>query len=163
MVAALILGASTRAEISEQTGLEVREVVDAIDRLTAAGLVETVDDTTYVILGQAFELAARTEARPKADTGFPDEPDDRRRVLDSSLRHGRLLRMPAKRSQRLILLDHLAQRFEPGKKYTEKQVNAMLASVDSDTATLRRYLVDEAMLDRDGGLYWRIGGSYRID
>lgn len=163
VVAAMILGATSKADITAQTGLEPRPVVDALERLVGAGLVETVGDGDYVLLAQAFELAARAEAPGKPDTAFPDESAERRRILDSSLRDGRLVRMPAKRSQRLVLLDHLAQRFEPGERYTERQVNAMLASVDADTATLRRYLVDEAILDRGDGMYWRIGGTYSID
>jgi hypothetical protein len=35
----------------------------------------------------------------------------------------------------------------------------MLARRHPDTATLRRYLVDEGLLDRAGGEYWRIGGT----
>lgn len=163
VIAAMILGASSATDIGEQTGLELRAVVDALERLVTAGLVESSADGDYVLLAQAFELAARTEAPPKPDTEFPDETEERRRVLDTSLRDGRLTRMPAKRSQRLILLDHLVQRFEPGERYTERQVNAMLATVDADTAALRRYLVDEAMLDRGDGVYWRIGGTYPID
>ena len=37
------------------------------------------------------------------------------------------------------------------------------AEVDADTATLRRYLVDEAMLDRADGEYWRIGGTFPVE
>ncbi|MEM7324310.1 MAG: DUF2087 domain-containing protein [Actinomycetota bacterium] len=163
VVAALILGAGSAAEVADQTGLTMREVVDAMERLTTAGLVETLGDGNVLLLAQAFERAARAEAPAKADTAFPDETEERRRVLDTALRDGRLIQMPTKRSKRLILLDHLVQRFEPGERYSEKQVNAMLSSVDADVAALRRYLVDEAMLDRGDGEYWRIGGTYPVD
>ncbi len=159
VIAAMILGATSAKDVAQQTGLETRSAVDALERLVTAGLVESSADGHYVLLAQAFELAARAEAPSKPATDFPDETEERRRVLDSSLRDGRLVRMPAKRSQRLVLLDHLAQRFEPGERYTERQVNAMLTAVDPDTATLRRYLIDEAMLDRADGVYWRIGGT----
>lgn len=163
VIAAMILGASSAGDIGQQTGLELRAVVDALERLVTAGLVESSADGDYVLLAQAFEVAARIEAPEKPETEFPDESAERRRVLDSSLRDGRLVRMPSKRSHRLVLLDHLAQRFEPGERYTERQVNAMLATVDADTATLRRYLIDEAMLDRGDGIYWRIGATYIIE
>jgi hypothetical protein len=71
--------------------------------------------------------------------------------------------MPAKHSRRLVVLDHIAQRFEPGERYSERQVNAMLAPVDADVAALRRYLVDERLLDRADGEYWRIGGTFATD
>ena len=72
---------------------------------------------------------------------------------------GRLITLPAKRSKRLVVLDHVAQRFEPGERYPEAEVNQRLRSVHEDVAMLRRYLVDEGVLDRAGGIYWRIGGS----
>ena len=72
---------------------------------------------------------------------------------------GRLITLPAKRSKRLVVLDHLAQRFEPGRRYPEADVNDLLRPVHEDVAMLRRYLVDEGFLDRAGGVYWRIGGT----
>ena len=67
--------------------------------------------------------------------------------------------MPARRTRRLALLDHLAQRFKPGEQYDEAEVNRRLRAVHDDVAMLRRYLVDEGFLDRKDGLYWRVGGS----
>lgn len=60
---------------------------------------------------------------------------------------------------RLIVLDFLAQSFEPGAHYREREINAILSAFDQDVATLRRYLVDEGFMDRDDGVYWRSGGS----
>jgi hypothetical protein len=75
------------------------------------------------------------------------------------VRGGRLVRVPAVRSKRLVVLDWLAQRFEPGRRYSEAMVNLVLGQVHTDTAALRRYLVDEGFMARDHGEYWRIGGS----
>jgi hypothetical protein len=72
---------------------------------------------------------------------------------------GRLITVPAKRAKRLLVLDRLAQLFEPGERYAEQEVNRRLRSAHDDVAMLRRYLVDEGFLDREGGVYWRIGGS----
>ena len=58
------------------------------------------------------------------------------------------------------MLDWLAQRFEPGRHYPEATVNLILAAVHPDTAALRRYLVDEDILGRDHGDYWRAGGTF---
>ena len=70
--------------------------------------------------------------------------------------------MPAARSKRLVVLDHVARTFEPGVRYPERDVNAMLGAFFDDYAALRRYLVDEGFLARDAGTYWRIGGSVEI-
>lgn len=60
------------------------------------------------------------------------------------------------------MLDVLAQDFEPGTRYTEKQVNLILGKRHADTAGLRRYLVDEGFMEREGGggRYWRAGGTF---
>jgi hypothetical protein len=46
--------------------------------------------------------------------------------------------------------------FEPGQRYPEKQVNELLRRYHDDTASLRRYMVDNQLLARDKGEYWRI-------
>lgn len=67
--------------------------------------------------------------------------------------------MPARRSRRRLLLDQVAQAFEPGRRYSEDRVSQFLAALYPDYAALRRYLVDEQFLSRAGGQYWRSGGT----
>jgi hypothetical protein len=96
-------------------------------------------------------------------------PDDRRTVaamadqdvVDRFVQDGRLVIMPTKRAKRLLVLDHLAQSFEPGRTYPEAEVNEVLRRFHEDYAALRRYLVDEMFLTRDGGDYRRSGGTVR--
>lgn len=78
--------------------------------------------------------------------------------LSGFVRDDRIERMPAKRSRRLLLLNEVAQAFEPGVRYPESEVNRVLGGMFSDYAALRRYLVDEQLLERADGQYWRIGG-----
>jgi len=84
-------------------------------------------------------------------------------VADPGLRvfvgDGRIQALPAKQSRRLLLLDKIAQAFEPGVRYPERDVSLFLGALHGDYAALRRYLVDEEFLDRADGVYWRIGGS----
>jgi hypothetical protein len=76
------------------------------------------------------------------------------------IRDGRISIMPAKHSVRLLLLDLVAQAFVPGRRYWEASVDDVLKTVTHDHAALRRYLVDEGLLSRrDGGTYWRSGGT----
>ncbi len=161
VVAAMILGAIQLNDIVKTSGLSTRVVIDSLDRMEAAGLVEAGDASTWILLEEAFKRAARDAAPGPDPTGFPDEPESERRILDAAFKDGRLVRLPTKRSRRLVALDHLSQRFEPGRHYSEKQVNAVLARVHDDTAALRRYLVDEGFMDREHGEYWRSGG--RVD
>ena len=67
--------------------------------------------------------------------------------------------MPARLTRRRLLLDVVAQAFEPGIRYPEPAVSSFLAALHDDHATLRRYLVDEEFLSRDHGEYWRTAGT----
>src|SRR3954468_21833055 len=92
----------------------------------------------------------------------PDLQDalrDRDAVLRAFLApDGTLTSIPTKIRKRLVILDLLAQQFEPGERYDETQVNNRLRAFHPDVAALRRYLVEEGFLDRADGLYWRSGG-----
>jgi hypothetical protein len=80
--------------------------------------------------------------------------------LRAFVRDGRITAIPAKRARRLLLLDEVAQAFEPGRRYPESVVDEILKAVFDDHCTLRRYLVDEAFLSRTAdGVYWRAGGT----
>jgi len=79
--------------------------------------------------------------------------------LRAFLGHGRIETLPARQSRRRLLLDKVAQAFEPGVRYSERQVSLFLAAVHDDYAALRRYLVDEEFLSRADGQYWRSGGT----
>ena len=70
--------------------------------------------------------------------------------------------MPASAAKRRVLLDWLARGFEPGRRYAEIDVTAMLDGHAEDAVTLRRYLIDESFLDRSEGLYWRSGGTVDV-
>ncbi len=81
---------------------------------------------------------------------------DRLRVF---VRDGRIATIPARLARRRLLLDILAQGFEPGVRYPERVVSSFLAKLHDDHAALRRYLVDEGFLSRDHGEYWRSAGT----
>jgi len=81
---------------------------------------------------------------------------DRLRVF---VRDGRIATIPARLARRRLLLDVVAQGFEPGVRYPERAVNAFLRELYDDHAAMRRYLVDEGFLSRDHGEYWRSAGT----
>jgi hypothetical protein len=158
VVAALVLGAQTTDEVVAATRLTNRDALEALSRLEAGDLVRR-DSAGWVFDVRRLSDLAR-DARPKAapdDHG--DAPADVVQVLRRFLPHGRLLSMPAQRSRRLVVLDHIAGTFELGVKYPEREVNAILSGFDDDWATLRRFLVDDGFLTREAGVYWRSGGS----
>jgi hypothetical protein len=75
---------------------------------------------------------------------------------------GQLHTIPSKHAKLLVVLDHLAQSFEPGRHYPEAEVNAILERAHPDYAALRRYLVENQFLTREAGVYWRSGGTFDV-
>ena len=91
-----------------------------------------------------------------ADGLLADPPDQLRAFVS----RGRITAMPAKRTRRRLLLNQVAQAFEPGRRYPEATVDEILKQVFDDHCALRRYLVDEQFLSRTAaGVYWQAGGT----
>jgi hypothetical protein len=155
--AAVVLGARTADEVAGATGLTARQVAVALRRLTDRGLIDATDEGLVADTG-AFKTAVRDAAPAKAPEEALDPDPSRAAVLRAFIRGGRLVQLPAVRSKRRVVLEHIAAAFEPGRKYPERVVDAVLRAWHPDHATLRRYLVDEELMDREAGLYWRIGG-----
>jgi hypothetical protein len=88
-----------------------------------------------------------------------DEKDQELRAFVSD---GRLVRLPARRTRRRLVLEYIAQSFEPGRRFPEREIDVVLrawcAGSETDHVAVRRHLVDEGFLTRDDGLYWRSGG-----
>lgn len=105
-------------------------------------------------------------AVPAADRAalvLPADADARtQRLFRAFVADGRITVLPAKHGKRMVVLDLVAQRFEPGVRYSEVEVNAILREVYDDYVTLRRLLVDDDFLDRDHGVYWRSGGTVAV-
>ncbi|HEX8496834.1 MAG TPA: DUF2087 domain-containing protein [Actinomycetales bacterium] len=75
---------------------------------------------------------------------------------------GRLIAIPRRHAKRMAALDHVARVFEPGARYPEVEVNAMLRAFHDDVAALRRYLVDYGFMARENSIYWRTGGTVEV-
>ncbi len=84
---------------------------------------------------------------------------EKARILEScfeSLQPLRLKVFSAKEKKKVVILSQIAQLFEPGKTYTEKEINQIIQPVYGDYATIRRYLIMYGFLQRekDGSSYW---------
>jgi hypothetical protein len=130
---------------------DIATVQTVLPRLVAAGLVEQRDGL-HVSL-EALRAAARD--RPARQRDLPDATADQQRVLRNFVEDGRLRRLPARRGQRRVILEYVAGRFDTDRQYPEAEVNELLTSLHDDHAALRRYLVDEGLLERQAGVYRR--------
>jgi hypothetical protein len=165
VLAAVALGAGSEDAVTAAAGLERRLVRRALDRLATVGLVVEEDDGRLCVAMEPLRLAARraSHMRPTVTPEDVGATPQQATVLRGFFDDGRLTAIPVARGKRLVVLDWLAQLFEPGKVYPERDVNVMLVRFHPDVAALRRYLVDEEFLERRGGFYWRAGGTFELE
>lgn len=71
---------------------------------------------------------------------------------------GSLPRLPTRETHKILVLARVAERFEPGRYYSDAEVRSALSAVNEDFALLRRYLVDFRFMERsaDGTAYRRL-------
>jgi hypothetical protein len=130
--------------------------------LKQLGLVQMrADGTThfYRLAMENLRQMCRETLAPEQIVTFGDDVEAdawERQVLRNFFEGERLKEIPVAAKKKHVVLEWLATRFEPGAHYPEAQVNAMLQRHHPDCAALRRYLVDEGLLQRDHGIYWRV-------
>lgn len=117
--------------------------------------VEELESGEFERRRQAYETAKREMAW--IDALDLDLDEGERKVLRDYFIGRRLKQVPTKYTKLLVILRYLASLFEPGRMYSEADVNAILREVHEDHARLRRELVEQGFLAREGGggAYWR--------
>jgi predicted transcriptional regulator len=135
-----------------------------LSRLAEVGLVSAKADSYYNVYQLEEEKLQQTRllfSQQDLAAVFEDvdlDAYDRKVVEDYSLPDGRLKTIPAQRKKLEAVLRYVVKAFEPGVRYSEKQVNEMLTRFHEDTATLRRELVSYGLMGREGG-----GGEYWLE
>lgn len=162
IVALLAVGELSVEDLAAKLDLTSSTVSHHLARLSAIGLVSARAEGYYSIYrleagalsGMAHRLL-KDETLPAVAADVELDVFDRK-VLKTYLdADGRIKAFPVQRKKELAILRHVARIFEPGRRYSEKDVNAMLRRFSDDTARLRRYLVEFGFMQREGG-----GGAY---
>ena len=160
IIGVLVRGRATQSEIAGQLHLPVREVFNHLSFLVHVGVI-TETDGIYDLDEKSVETLARGQFEGKRATYTPpeNEQEDVRKVLKTFLNaDGTLKQIPPMGNKLLIILNFIVDAFAFDTNYTEKEVNTILRRFDPDTASLRRYLVDNGLMARegDGTRYWRV-------
>lgn len=158
-----LLGSAARgsvdvAAVADDLGVAARRVAAELAALVEAGLI--ADGRLQV---ETLRSVARALPRGVPVAGEilegPWNPAEMK-VLRTFFGGDRLTSIPSVRGKRRIVLERLAMEFEPGRRYSEREVDFTLQLFHPDHAALRRYLVDEGLMTRAEGVYWRTGGRY---
>ena len=102
------------------------------------------------ILDLILEKSDEAETQAQRDAAY------RQKVIDSFFEYGKLKSIPVQRKKERVILEFLAEKFEFGRIYTEREVNLIIADFHDDFCTLRRYMISEKLLDRNRDGYWRV-------
>lgn len=164
ILGALATQERTVEELADLLALKAPTVSHHLARLRELELIVTRADgvTRWNRLNQAGieRLAKRLAAPAVVATAAADvegvtwERKVLRDFLDES-EPPRLREIPAQRKKRQVILRWLANQFAWDRDYSEKEVTAILKRRHDDPATLRRELIGERLMARDGGRYWR--------
>lgn len=143
------------ADLAAALGVAPKKVQEAAGTLRGAGLL---DHELRLDRGTLRSIAgALPQLEPAAVAEGPWTAEEVE-ILGRFFEGSRLRDIPSQAAKRRLVLERLVQEFEPGVRYTERDVNLTLQLFHDDYAALRRYLVDELLLTRADGVYWRSGG-----
>lgn len=153
----------TVEQLAAMLNLRPPTVSHHLKMLAEAGLVSARAESYYNlyqletgVLEQIAKQLATQDRLPQMAAEVDLQAYDRKVLHDVLLPDGRLKVIPAQRKKREVVLRHILNAFQPKVRYTEKQVNDILARFHEDTAILRRELIAYRMMGRAGGEYWRI-------
>lgn len=160
VVGAITVTARTPEEAADHAEVDHRVALETIAALRQLRAVVVTDDGRYLLDRDVLLELARGLPQPAPPDAavFHGMTAAEQEVLARFFVGDRLTEIPASRAKRLVVLERLALEFEPGRRYPEHEVNELLGRYHPDHASLRRHLVDEGLLDREGGEYWRAGG-----
>jgi biotin operon repressor len=157
-------------QLAQKLGISSSTVSHHLARLAEAGLVSARAQgyySVYQLETEALEgMARRLLSRDTLPAVAADVDVDafERTVLNSFLGpDGRLVSLPAQQKKYIVVLNYIVRVFEPGARYTEKQVKELLSPFYDDTTSLRRSLIDFGLMARESGVYWRIAEKIPVE
>lgn len=162
IVAGLMKGDAYAELIAERVGLTASTVSFHMKKLDEAGIVEARREQYYTIYSLNTKLineklcdlvSAETEEQ---DLQAAREAEYRRRVIATFFENGKLKQIPAQRKKKTICYEEIVKSFEFGRVYSEKELSEIIAEINEDYCSIRRDMLGEGLLRREGTQYERI-------
>jgi hypothetical protein len=153
VVAALDGASRSGEEVAAEIRADARTVFEHLTRLVAAEVVIARDDGRYALVDDVFARSVRDAASERIGALNDQHTQLARRYFYRN----RLVQMPSEPWAVTVVLELIAEDFQPGEIYSEREVSTTLYAWYGDYALLRRMLVDQGYLMRDHGEYWRAG------
>ena len=147
--------------LAERLGLTPPTISFHLKKLADAGAVKSYKTqyyTMYALEKSVFMTSILDLIQEKSDEAELQKQRDeayRKKVIDTFFEYGKLKSIPMQKKKERIILEEIVKSFEPGHRYTEREVNIILADFHDDFCTLRRDMIGEKLLARDHQIYWR--------
>lgn len=148
-------------QLAANLNLSASTVSHHLGRLSDAGLVSARAEgyySVYQLEAAHLEALAKRLLERQTLQSFSHDADadayDRKVLREFLLADGRIKAFPAQEKKFIVILRYALKRFQPGVRYTEKQVSEMLAELHEDYASLRRGFIEYNLMERKDGVYW---------
>ena len=146
--------------LAERLGLTPATISFHLKKLADAGAVTSYRNQYYVMYSLNQEvflsriLDIIQEESDEASIQAHRDAAYRQKVIDSFFEYGKLKSIPTQRKKERIILEEIAKAFEPGRVYSEREVNIIIADFHDDFCTIRRDMISEKLMERENGKYW---------
>jgi predicted transcriptional regulator len=155
-------------ELAERLNLTPSTISFHLKKLEDAGLVRKVKSQYYAI----YHINEKVlDIKIKDLIGFKNGVQAeqeirmqkyREKVINTFMENGRIIKLPAQYKKKLILIEKFTDLFEPGKTYTELEVNEIIKKIYDDYCDIRRYLIEEKIMQRKNGQYKLCSGYKKL-
>lgn len=147
--------------LAERLGLTPATISFHLKKLEDAKAVTSYKEqyyTMYSIRQEVFMTNIIDIIREESDEAKEQRQREeayRKKVINAFFEYGKLKSIPSQRKKERICLEEIAKTFEIGKSYEEKEVNEMIEGFFDDYCTIRRDMISEGIMKREGTIYVR--------
>ena len=148
--------------LAQRLGLTPPTISFHLKKLAEAGAVRGEKNQYYTVYSLNRELFKGSmldillEESDEAEQQKRRDEEYRQKVIESFFEDGKLKSIPAQRKKERIILELIAGSFEPGRDYSEREVNIIIADFHDDFCTIRRDMIAEKLLSRENGVYRKV-------
>lgn len=145
--------------LSERLRLSPSTTSFHLKKLEEVKLVYSTKEQYYVVYHLNEEILSLSlndlinVSKSEKDIQIEREDKYKQSVLDTFFEYGKLKSIPVQQKKRKIVLEKIAESFEAGKPYTEREVNIIIADFHDDFCIIRREMIEFNILERQNNIY----------